>query len=54
MVELTEIQAAYYMVVATGVLVEAAYYVMNVRTKQRKHELKMNQEPHVRDTSSIA
>jgi len=31
LVDLAEIQAAYYMVAATGVLVAAAYYVMNMR-----------------------
>jgi len=35
MVDLAEIQAAYYMVAATGVLVAAAYYIMNIRTTQR-------------------
>jgi hypothetical protein len=35
MVTIEEIQAAYYMVAATGVLVAAAYYVMNIRTNQR-------------------
>jgi hypothetical protein len=31
MVDLAEIQAAYYMVAATGVLVAAAYYVLNMK-----------------------
>lgn len=31
MVELAEIQVAYYMVAATGVLIAAAYYVLNMR-----------------------
>ena len=31
MVDLVEIQAAYYMVAATGVLVAAGYYVLNMR-----------------------
>ena len=35
MVDLVEIQAAYYMVAATGVLVAAVYYVMTLRTTQR-------------------
>ena len=35
MVDLAEIQAAYYMVAATGVLVAAAYYVLNMRATQR-------------------
>jgi len=41
MVELAEIQAAYYMVAATGVLVAAAYYVFNIRQsiQNRKAQL---------------
>jgi hypothetical protein len=35
MVTFQDIQTAYYMVAATGVLVAAAYYVMNIRTNQR-------------------
>ena len=35
MVSLVEIQTAYYMIAATGVLVAAAYYVMSIRTTQR-------------------
>jgi hypothetical protein len=35
LVDLAEIQAAYYMVAATGVLVAAVYYVMTLRTTQR-------------------
>jgi len=35
MVDLAEIQAAYYMVAATGVLVAALYYIYNVRTNQK-------------------
>ena len=35
MVTLDEIQAVYYMVAATGVLVAAIYYVMNIRTNQK-------------------
>jgi hypothetical protein len=31
LVELSEIQAAYYMVAATGVLVAAVYYILNMR-----------------------
>jgi hypothetical protein len=42
MVDLAEIQAAYYMVAATGVLVAAVYYVMTIRTTQRN--LKENLE----------
>jgi len=35
MVDLAEIQAAYYMVAATGVLVAAIYYVLNMRATQK-------------------
>jgi len=35
MVDLAEIQAVYYMVAATGVIIAAAYYVMNIRSTQR-------------------
>ena len=34
MVKIEEIQAAYYMIAATGVLVAAVYYVMNLRVQQ--------------------
>jgi hypothetical protein len=35
MVDLGEIQAAYYMVAATGVLVAAVYYIYNMRVSQK-------------------
>ena len=38
MVDLAEIQAAYYMVAATGVIVAAFYYVMTLRTTQKNSE----------------
>ncbi len=41
MVDLAEIQAAYYMVAATGVLIAAAYYVMNLRNTNKTHELQV-------------
>jgi hypothetical protein len=34
MVSLDEIQTAYYMVAATGVLIAAAYYIINIRSQQ--------------------
>ncbi len=45
MVELAEIQAAYYMVAATGVLIAAIYYVMTLRATQRnmRHTLETRQ-----------
>ena len=41
MVDLAEIQAAYYMVAATGVLVAAGYYILNMRNaeKARRREI---------------
>ncbi|MCX6649775.1 MAG: hypothetical protein NTV61_10380 [Candidatus Bathyarchaeota archaeon] len=39
MVDLVEIQAAYYMVAATGVLVAAIYYILNMRATQRNMNL---------------
>ena len=39
MVDLAEIQAAYYMVAATGVLVAAGYYILNMRASQRNMQL---------------
>ena len=39
MVDLAEIQAAYYMVAATGVLVAAAYYVMNINNLQKSQKI---------------
>jgi hypothetical protein len=41
MVELAEIQATYYMVAATGVLIAAAYYVMNIRNAGRDRRKQM-------------
>jgi len=41
MVDLAEIQAAYYMVAATGVLVAAVYYVYNLRNTRKTHELQV-------------
>jgi len=44
MVDLAEIQAAYYMVAATGVLVAAIYYVFNMRAtlQTRQAQILMN------------
>ncbi|MGD0805815.1 MAG: hypothetical protein ABSA11_17270 [Candidatus Bathyarchaeia archaeon] len=39
MVDLGEVQTAYYMVAATGVLVAAIYYIMNMRASRRSQEL---------------
>ena len=41
MVDLAEIQAAYYMVAATGVLVAAGYYILNIQNNKRNQELSL-------------
>jgi hypothetical protein len=43
MVELFEIQSAYYMVAATGVLVAAIYYIMNMRYNMKAREMEICQ-----------
>lgn len=35
MVSVEEIQVAYYMVAATGVLIAAVFYILNLRISQR-------------------
>ena len=42
MVDLAEIQAAYYMVAATGVLVAAIYYVYNMRAAERNKKIQLS------------
>ena len=39
MVELAEIQAAYYIVAATGVLVAATYYILNLRETNKNRRI---------------
>ena len=39
MVDLGEIQAAYYMLAATGVLVAAAYYILNIRETNKGRQV---------------
>ena len=39
MVELAEIQAAYYMVAATGVLIAAAYYIITLRSSRKAQQM---------------
>jgi hypothetical protein len=41
MVSIEEIQAVYYMVAATGVLVAAGYYILNLRVSQKNQELSL-------------
>jgi len=42
LVDLAEIQAAYYMVAATGVLVAAIYYVYNMRAAERNKKIQLS------------
>ncbi|MGD0805723.1 MAG: hypothetical protein ABSA11_16805 [Candidatus Bathyarchaeia archaeon] len=41
MVDLGEIQVAYYMIAATGVLLAAAFYVINIRAQNRNREAQL-------------
>ena len=41
MVDLAEIQVAYYMIAATGVLLAAAFYVINIRAQNRNREAQL-------------
>jgi predicted outer membrane lipoprotein len=41
MVDLTEIQAAYYLVAATGVLLAAAFYIINIKAQNRNREAQL-------------
>jgi hypothetical protein len=50
MVSIVEIQAAYYMVAATGVLVAAAYYVYNIRTTRKTQELALKAQQQTLET----
>ena len=50
MVDLAEIQAAYYMVAATGVLVAAFYYVYNMRISQRNSALAIKAQEQTLET----
>ncbi len=54
MVDLSEIQAAYYMVAATGVLIAAIYYVMNLRISQRNQELSLKAQESSAKTQELA
>jgi hypothetical protein len=54
LVDLVEIQAAYYMVAATGVLIAAVYYVMTLKTTQRNQELMLKAQQQNLETRRIA
>lgn len=53
MVDLEVIQSVYYMVAATGVLVAAVYYVMNIRTNQRNQELMLKAQQQNVETRQL-
>lgn len=50
MVDLAEIQAAYYMVAATGVLIAAIFYILNLRISQKNQELMLKAQQQTLDT----
>ena len=50
MVTIEEIQAAYYMVAATGVLVAAVFYILNLRISQKNQELSLKAQQQSADT----
>jgi hypothetical protein len=50
MVDLAEIQAAYYMVAATGVLVAAVYYIYNMRISQKNSALALRAQEQTLET----
>jgi fibrillarin-like rRNA methylase len=50
MVDLAEIQAVYYMVAATGVLIAAIFYILNIRISQRNQELMLKAQQQTLET----
>jgi len=50
LVDLSEIQAVYYMVAATGVLVAAVYYIYNMRISQRNSALALKTQQQTLET----
>jgi len=50
LVSLADIQAAYYMVAATGVLVAAVYYVLNIQNNRRNQELVLKTQQQTLET----
>jgi hypothetical protein len=53
MVDLAGIQAAYYMVAATGVLVAAGYYILNLKVSQKNQELMLKAQQQNTETRQI-
>jgi len=53
LVSLAEIQAAYYMVAATGVLIAAIYYIVNMRTTLQTRQAQLFMQLYDRWTFDI-
>ena len=54
MVSLAEVQTAYYMVAATGVLAAAIYYIVNMRTTLQTRQAQLFMQLYDRWTFEIA
>ncbi len=53
MVSIEEIQAAYYMVAATGVLVAAVFYILNLRVGKKNQELMLKSQEQTLETRKL-
>jgi hypothetical protein len=53
MVSFQDVQTAYYMVAATGVLVAAGYYILNLRASQKNQELSLKAQQQTLETRRI-
>ena len=53
MVDLFEIQAAYYMVAATGVLIAAVYYVLNMRATLQTRQAQLFMQMYERWSDAV-
>ena len=53
MVDLAEIQAAYYMVAATGVLIAAIFYILNLRVGQKNQALMLKAQEQTLETRKL-
>ena len=50
MVSFEEIQTVYYMVAATGVLIAAVFYILNLMISQRNQEIMLKAQEHTLET----
>jgi hypothetical protein len=53
MVSIEEIQAAYYMVAATGVLVAAVFYLLNLKVGKKNQELMLKSQEQTLETRKL-